>query len=87
MRPGLRRLGWAPLVEGPSATPAVITVALTNGYRASEIGASLARQGLVVAHHSEYLAQRNWFQVSLMGHRTAEPFECLLAALGRLVHH
>jgi aspartate aminotransferase-like enzyme/predicted N-acetyltransferase YhbS len=87
MRPGLRRLGWAPLVEGPSATPAVITVALTNGYRASEIGASLARQGLVVAHHSEYLAQRNWFQVSLMGHRSAEPFECLLAALGRLVHH
>ena len=87
MRPGLRRLGWAPLVEGPLATPAVITVALTNGYRASEIGASLAEQGLVVAHHSEYLAQRNWFQVSLMGHRSAEPFECLLAALGRLVHH
>ena len=87
VRPGLRRLGWAPLVEGPNATPAVITVALTNGYRASEIGASLARQGLVVAHHSEYLAKRNWFQVSLMGHRSAEPFECLLAALGRLVHH
>jgi aspartate aminotransferase-like enzyme/predicted N-acetyltransferase YhbS len=87
MRPGLRRLGWAPLVEGPLATPAVITVALTNGYRASEIGEVLARQGLVIAHHSEYLAQRNWFQVSLMGHRSPEPFECLLAAMGRLVHH
>ena len=81
------RLGWAPLVDGPLATPAVVTVALTNGYRASEIGEVLARQGLVIAHHSEYLAERNWFQVSLMGHRSAEPFECLLAALGRLVHH
>jgi aspartate aminotransferase-like enzyme/predicted N-acetyltransferase YhbS len=87
MRPALVRLGWAPLVEEPLATPAVITIALTNGYRASEIGQSLARQGLVVAHHSEYLAQRNWFQVSLMGHRSAAPFECLLAAMGRLVHH
>ena len=87
MRPGLERLGWAPLVDEPQATPAVITVALTNGYRASEIGESLARQGLVVAHHSEYLAQRNWFQVSLMGHRSPEPFECLLAAMGRLIHH
>lgn len=87
MRPGLRRLGWEPLVEETFATPAVITVALTNGYRASDIGESLARQGLMIAHHSEYLAQRNWFQVSLMGHRSPEPFECLLAAMGRLVHH
>ncbi|HXT71270.1 MAG TPA: GNAT family N-acetyltransferase [Vicinamibacterales bacterium] len=87
VRPGLRRLGWEPLVEEPLATPAVITVALTNGYRAKDIGASLEKQGLVVAHHSEYLASRNWFQVSLMGHRSAAPFECLLAALGRLVHH
>ncbi len=87
VRPELRRLGWAPLVEEQQATPAVITVALTNGYRASDIGASLEKQGLVIAHHSEYLAQRNWFQVSLMGHRSPEPFECLLAALGRLAHH
>jgi aspartate aminotransferase-like enzyme len=87
LRPGLRKLGWHPLVEEPLATPAVITVALTNGYTARDIGESLARQGLVIAHHSEYLAQRNWFQVSLMGHRSPAPFECLLAAMGRLVHH
>jgi aspartate aminotransferase-like enzyme/predicted N-acetyltransferase YhbS len=85
MRPGLQKLGWAPLVHESLATPAVITVALTNGYRASEIGERLAQQGLVIAHHSEYLAQRNWFQVSLMGHRSAAPCECLLAAMGRLV--
>ena len=84
VRPRLRELGWAPLVDEASATPAVVTVALTNGYRASAIGESLGRQGLVIAHHSEYLEKRNWFQVSLMGHRSAEPFECLLAALGRL---
>jgi aspartate aminotransferase-like enzyme/GNAT superfamily N-acetyltransferase len=87
LRPALQKLGWAPLVDESLATPAVITVALTNGYRASDIGERLAEQGLVIAHHSEYLAQRNWFQVSLMGHRSPEPFECLLAAMGRLVHH
>ena len=85
VRPRLRELGWAPLVDEACATPAVVTVALTNGYRASAIGESLGRQGLVIAHHSEYLEKRNWFQVSLMGHRSTEPFECLLAAMGRLV--
>ena len=87
VRPRLREMGWAPLVDEAVATPAVVTIALTNGYKAASIGESLGRQGLVIAHHSEYLAQRNWFQVSLMGHRSPEPFECLLAALGRLVHH
>jgi aspartate aminotransferase-like enzyme len=86
VRPRLREMGWAPLVDEAVATPAVVTVALTNGYKAASIGETLGRQGLVIAHHSEYLAQRNWFQVSLMGHRSPEPFECLLAAMGRLVH-
>jgi len=86
VRPGLRDLGWAPLVPDSLSTPAVVTVALTNGYRAAAIGERLCREGLMIAHHSEYLAERNWFQVSLMGHRSAEPFECLLAALGRLAH-
>ncbi len=87
VRPRLREMGWAPLVDEAVATPAVVTVALTNGYKAASIGETLGRQGLVIAHHSEYLAQRNWFQVSLMGHRSPEPFECLLAAMGRLVQH
>lgn len=84
MRPGLRDLGWAPLVPDSLSTPAVVTVALTNGYRAAAIGERLGREGLMIAHHSEYLAERNWFQVSLMGHRSAKPVECLLAAFGRM---
>ena len=84
VRPGLRDLGWAPLVPDSLCTPAVVTVALTNGYRAATIGERLGREGLMIAHHSEYLAERNWFQVSLMGHRSAKPVECLLAAFGRV---
>jgi aspartate aminotransferase-like enzyme len=84
VRPRLRELGWAPLVADALSTPAVVTVALTNGYRAAAIGERLGREGLMIAHHSEYLAARNWFQVSLMGHRSAEPVECLLAAFGRI---
>jgi aspartate aminotransferase-like enzyme/predicted N-acetyltransferase YhbS len=84
VRPRLRDLGWAPLVPDALSTPAVVTVALTNGYRAAAIGERLCREGLIIAHHSEYLAERNWFQVSLMGHRSPEPVECLLAAFGRM---
>ena len=84
VRPRLRELGWAPLVSDSVSTPAVVTVALTNGFRAAAIGERLGREGLLIAHHSEYLAERNWFQVSLMGHRSVEPVECLLAAFGRI---
>jgi aspartate aminotransferase-like enzyme/predicted N-acetyltransferase YhbS len=84
VRPRLRDLGWAPLVPDSMSTPAVVTVALTNGYRAAAIGERLSREGLMIAHHSEYLAERNWFQVSLMGHRSVETIECLLAAFGRV---
>jgi len=84
VRPRLRQMGWDPLVADAVSTPAVVTVALTNGYRAAAIGERLGREGLMIAHHSEYLAERNWFQVSLMGHRSTEPVECLLAAFGRI---
>ena len=69
VRPGLRDLGWAPLVPDSLSTPAVVTVALTNGYRAAAIGERLGREGLMIARLGEYLAERNWFQVSLMGIR------------------
>lgn len=84
VRPRLREMGWAPLVADSVSTPAVVTIALTNGFRAAAIGERLGREGLLIAHHSEYLAERNWFQVSLMGHRSTEPIECLLAAFGRI---
>ena len=87
VRPKLREIGWPPLVDEDQATPAVFTIALQHGIRAQAIGEDLARQGLLVAHQSEYLARRNWFQVSLMGHRSPEPVECLLAALARLAQH
>jgi aspartate aminotransferase-like enzyme len=87
VRPRLREMGWAPLVADSASTPAVVTVALTNGFRAAAIGERLGREGLLIAHHSEYLAERNWFQVSLMGHRSVEPVECLLAAFGRIAAH
>lgn len=84
LRSQLADLGWSPLVPGRQATPAIVTLALPPDQSAAAIGEELARQGLLVAHHSEYLASRNWLQISLMGHRSAEPLQCLMAALGRM---
>jgi aspartate aminotransferase-like enzyme/predicted N-acetyltransferase YhbS len=86
VRPRLRELGWPPLVPDAQATPAVVTVALENGYRARVIGDRLRAEGLVVAHHSDYLAERNWFQVSLMGQRSQASVDCLMDALERCRH-
>lgn len=85
LRSRLPDLGWAPLVADEAATPAIVTIALPADQPATALGEDLRRQGLLVAHHSEYLARRNWLQVSLMGHESAAPLECLVAALTRLV--
>ena len=85
LRSRLADLGWSPLIPAGPATPAIVTLALPPDQPASAVGDELARQGLLVAYHSEYLANRNWLQISLMGHRSAEPLECLMAALGRMM--
>jgi len=69
------------LVDEPLATPAVVTLALPPVCLAGDLGDHLRQQGLMVAYQSEYLVQRNWLQVSLMGHDSFAPISRLVAAL------
>jgi aspartate aminotransferase-like enzyme len=84
-RPQLRTLGLEPLVPDAWSTPAVVTVEAPDGLTAAGIGDSLARRGLLIAHQSEYLRRRNWFQVSLMGACTQGHLERLLEGFRRVL--
>ena len=79
----LRSIGIPVLVDGPEASPAVVTIPLPPSLSAKLVGDALRKQGLVVAYQSEYLVHRNWLQVSLMGQCSEDRLERLLAALGR----
>lgn len=82
-RSRLRALGMPILVGDRDATPAVVTVPLAAPESAAALGDWLEQQGLLVAYQSEYLAQRNWLQIGMMGHCTIDHLERLAAALAR----
>ena len=67
VRRGLRDLGLAILAPDPVASPAVITIALDGGRSARDVGSRMAHQGYAISYRSDYLLERNWFQIALMG--------------------
>src|SRR5205823_10058680 len=85
IRPRLRDLGLPILVSDEHATPAVVTIPLTSEMNAVAIGDSLQRRGLLIAYQSEYLLQRNWIQIGLMGACSREDLERLMTQLATLV--
>ena len=82
-RARLEGLGIPVLVDGPNASPAVVTLPLPHTLSSCSLGNALRDEGLLVAYQSEYLVQRNWLQVSLMGECTEDGLDLLLSALGR----
>ncbi len=67
LRPRLRSLGFEILAPDEHASPAVITLTLPRIVDSRHVGDSLAAAGLLVSYNSEYLRQRNWIQICLMG--------------------
>ncbi len=84
IRPRLRGLGFSLLVDDETATPAIVTIVLPPEQSAKLIGDCLQQRGLLVAYQSEYLLQRNWLQIGLMGHCTEAGLTRLLGALAQL---
>jgi aspartate aminotransferase-like enzyme len=86
IRPRLREMGLPILVDGQQAAPAVVTIPLPPELNAIGIGDCLQRRSLLIAYQSEYLVQRNWIQIGLMGECSREDLERLLAELAPLVN-
>jgi aspartate aminotransferase-like enzyme len=85
IRPQLRELGLPILVDGDHASPAVVTIPLAPDQSAAAIGDHLQQRGLLIAYQSEYLRQRNWLQIGLMGECSRRDLERLLGELGALI--
>lgn len=67
LRAGLRRHGFVPVAPDGDAMPGVISIALPAAVSADRLARRMERSGYLLAHRSEYLRQRNWVQVCLMG--------------------
>ncbi len=81
LRAGLRREGFAIVVDDECSSPAVTTLALPAAVDAARLARRLARTGFALAFQSAYLRCRNWLQVCLMG----EFDEAVLSGLPQLL--
>ncbi|MBM5810694.1 MAG: aminotransferase class V-fold PLP-dependent enzyme [Gammaproteobacteria bacterium] len=83
LRAELRGIGLTPLVEGPHAFAAVLTLPLPAPRSSREIGERLLAEGFLISFESGYLLRRNWIQICLMREASRELLEPLVAALAR----
>jgi aspartate aminotransferase-like enzyme len=79
----LRAAGFSVVAPEEHASPAVITIALPAGVRSRDIGARLEEAGFLLSHMSEYLLDRNWMQVCMMGECSRRSVEALLDCFRR----
>lgn len=49
------------------AIPSVVTISLPKSHSSIDIGNSFNKKGILVSYNSNYLVQRNWIQVCMMG--------------------
>jgi aspartate aminotransferase-like enzyme len=84
LRARLRELGFSVIAPEPDCMPAVITLAAPTGRNILDLAQRLEQAGFLLSCHSNYLRQRNWIQICLMGDYTREKLDGLLAALAKL---
>ncbi len=84
LRSELGRLGLRVLAPESVASPAVLTVVLPPELDSTALGASCERKGFLLSYRSEYLAERNLFQICLMAEHTRAEIAPLIEHLGVL---
>lgn len=67
LRAELRRLSLPPLARELDAAAGVLTFKIPCEVRTADIATALTEQGIEIAWQSQYLIERNWMQVALMG--------------------
>ena len=81
IRRRLRALGFGIVAPDAHASPAVITIALPQTMSSENVGALLEEAGYLLSYNSDYLRERNWIQICLMGDFSQESIEPLLEVL------
>jgi aspartate aminotransferase-like enzyme len=79
----LRALGLNLMSPDTEAMPGVVTIAMGPGQNGFEMAQEMEQAGFLVSCNSDYLRQRNWIQICLMGEYSREKLDGLLAWLAR----
>ena len=86
VRDAFEAMGLTVLTTESSGSPAVLTVSLPPEIPASDVADAMGRAGYSIAYKSDYLLERNWVQVCLMGDLTSDVVTGMIQALRKSVH-
>lgn len=67
LRRELTRRSLPPVAREKVAADGVVTVEIPRDVRTAEVASALLERGIEIAWQSQYLVERNWMQVALMG--------------------
>lgn len=84
LRGRLQELGFRMIAAEDNASPAVLTIALPDQLSSTKAGWQLQQEGYLLSYKSEYLLERNWIQICLMGEWSPENLESLPRVLASL---
>lgn len=84
LRSRLRAAGFTLVAPEEHAAPAVTSIALPSSACSAAIGERLEGDGFLLSYRSDYLLQRNWIQIALMGDVGEESLDDAVAALREL---
>jgi aspartate aminotransferase-like enzyme len=79
----LREAGFTLLADEGGHSPAVLTIVLPPELSSSAVGNQMQESGFLLSFNSEYLRQRNWIQVCLMGECARDKALALVNVLRR----
>lgn len=83
LRDSLRTAGFTLLADEEVSAPSVITIVLPPDSDSVELGTRMEAAGFALSYNSDYLVQRNWIQVCLMGHLDDADLDPLIPTLKR----
>ncbi len=80
----LREAGFTLLADEVVHSPAVVTIVLPPELSSSVVGNQMQESGFLLSFNSEYLRQRNWIQICLMGECARDKTTALVHVLKRV---
>ncbi|WP_433958033.1 aminotransferase class V-fold PLP-dependent enzyme [Cytobacillus horneckiae] len=70
-----------PFAGDDSYSPGIITIQLPANLSSKELGDYLKQKHIYTSYESQYLVDRNWLQISLMGHHSEDELQILQTEL------
>jgi aspartate aminotransferase-like enzyme len=84
LRGRLHQLGFRLVAPDAQAIPGVVTIVLPAAHDSARVCQQLEQAGFLLSYNSDYLRQRNWIQICLMGEIAREKLTALLGELEKV---